>query len=163
MELMQEKVQKLTRTTCPRRPAVVKGGELSHVVAPEREGRSPSTGNLTASVDCAFAHPAMPSWAAAMVISALPRKRRRSVPITTGICFIPQRPEGRYLFLRFHELNYQRRNLVGFGIEGEVPCVENVNIGSGDVLAVAFRLAQIERKIVLAPDDQKPRLCLLHP
>src|SRR5918998_6315162 len=34
------------RTTFPRRSAAVKGGELSHPVAPPREGNSPSTGSL---------------------------------------------------------------------------------------------------------------------
>ena len=60
----------------------------------------------------------------------------------------------RRLFLRFHELTYQRRNLICFGIEREVSRVEHVNVGIGYVLAVTFRLAQIERKIVLAPDNQ---------
>ena len=34
MELMQEKVQKFTRTTLPRGLCAIKGGELSHSVAP---------------------------------------------------------------------------------------------------------------------------------
>src|SRR5829696_10265960 len=34
------------RTTFPRRPAAVNGCELSHPVAPPREGNSPSMGNL---------------------------------------------------------------------------------------------------------------------
>jgi hypothetical protein len=41
-------VQKSTRTTLPRRPAVVSGGELSHSVAPASDGIDPSTGNWTA-------------------------------------------------------------------------------------------------------------------
>src|SRR5262245_17361527 len=45
---MQVKVQKSTSTTLPRRPAGVNGGELSHPVAPAREGNEPSTGNWTA-------------------------------------------------------------------------------------------------------------------
>src|SRR6266699_6372114 len=36
------------RTTFPRKPAVVKGGELSHAVAPAREGISPSMDNRIA-------------------------------------------------------------------------------------------------------------------
>src|SRR5438445_13360900 len=34
-----------TRTTLPRRPSGVSGGELSHAVAPPRDGNSPSTGS----------------------------------------------------------------------------------------------------------------------
>src|SRR4051812_29277458 len=44
---MQVKVQKSIKTTWPRRPAAVNGGELSHWVAPAREGNEPSTGNRT--------------------------------------------------------------------------------------------------------------------
>src|SRR2546430_4036000 len=42
---MQVYVQKSTRTTLPRRPAGVSGGELSHPVAPPNPGRSPSSDN----------------------------------------------------------------------------------------------------------------------
>ena len=42
---MQEKVQKWTTTTFPRRPARVSGGELSQAVAPSSSGIRPSTGN----------------------------------------------------------------------------------------------------------------------
>src|SRR6266516_5024528 len=35
-------------TTFPRRPAAARGGELSHAVAPLKEGNSPSMGNGTA-------------------------------------------------------------------------------------------------------------------
>src|SRR5438552_869407 len=41
--------------------------------------------------------------------------------------------------------------------------VEDVNLGFRHVLVVAFRLAEIEREIVRAPDDKKLRLRLLHP
>src|SRR5437870_2052771 len=41
--------------------------------------------------------------------------------------------------------------------------IENVNFGLRYVLAIAFRLAGIEREIVLAPDDENLRLRLLHP
>src|SRR6266508_3383262 len=47
---MQVEVQKSTRTTFPRRPATVSGGELSHPVAPPKEGSSPSTGSRTEAV-----------------------------------------------------------------------------------------------------------------
>jgi hypothetical protein len=42
---MQVYVQMSARTTLPRRPAGVNGGELSHAVAPPRDGNSPSTGS----------------------------------------------------------------------------------------------------------------------
>src|SRR5262249_2207840 len=42
---MQVYVPKLTSTTRPPRSARVKGGELSHVVAPSNAGRWPSTGS----------------------------------------------------------------------------------------------------------------------
>src|SRR5258708_9961359 len=45
---MPVEAQKRMRTTVPRRPAAESGGELSHAVAPLREGNSPSTGNGTA-------------------------------------------------------------------------------------------------------------------
>ena len=56
------------------------------------------------------------------------------------------------LLLRLHELTYQSRNLLCFGIKREVSCVEYVDLRVRYVLAVAFRLAQIEREIVLAPE-----------
>src|SRR5260221_837358 len=40
---MQVYVQKATRTTFPRRPSAVSGGELSHPVAPSQPGRWPSS------------------------------------------------------------------------------------------------------------------------
>jgi hypothetical protein len=39
-----------SRTTFPRRPATVSGAELSHPVAPPKEGSSPSTGSRTEAV-----------------------------------------------------------------------------------------------------------------
>jgi hypothetical protein len=42
---MQVYVQMSARTTFPRRPSGVNGGELSQVVAPARDGRSPSIGS----------------------------------------------------------------------------------------------------------------------
>jgi hypothetical protein len=61
--------------------------------------------------------------------------------------------QGCCLFLSLHELTYQCRNFIGFGIKREVSCVEHVHLGVRYVLAVAFRLANIEREIVLAPED----------
>ena len=41
--------------------------------------------------------------------------------------------------------------------------IEHVHFRLRHVLAITFRFAGIEREIVLAPDDEKLRLCLLHP
>jgi hypothetical protein len=46
-------------------------------------------------------------------------------------------------------------------VSSEVPCVEYVDLRVQYVLAVAFWLAEIEREIMLAPEDQKPWLRLL--
>lgn len=42
-------------------------------------------------------------------------------------------------------------------------CIEHADLRARHILAVAFRLAEIEREIVLAPDDQELWLRLLHP
>jgi len=47
------------------------------------------------------------------------------------------------------------------GIKREVSRVEYMNPRVRDVLAETFRLADIERRIVLAPEDQKLWLRLL--
>src|ERR1044072_2796958 len=67
------------------------------------------------------------------------------------------------LLLRLHELAQQRRNLICFGIKREVSCVQNSDLRVGDVFAVTFGLADIERRIVLAPEDQKLWPGLLQP
>src|SRR4051794_40753444 len=41
--------------------------------------------------------------------------------------------------------------------------VENMNLGAGHILAIALRLARVEREIILAPDNQQTRLLLAHP
>ena len=41
--------------------------------------------------------------------------------------------------------------------------VENVNFSVRNVLAVAFRLAGIEREVILTPDHEQARLLLAHP
>jgi len=45
----------------------------------------------------------------------------------------------------------------------EMPRVENMNFGTGHVVAISFGLAQIERQIIFPPQHQQPRLGLLHP
>jgi hypothetical protein len=74
---------------------------------------------------------------------------------------IAKRRAGCRLLLGLHELTYQGRNLICFGIKREVSCVEYVDLRVWYVLAIAFRLAKIEREIVLAPKNQKPWLRLL--
>ena len=59
------------------------------------------------------------------------------------------------LLLRSHELTHQRSDLICFGIKREVSRVEYMNLRVRYVLAKTFRLADIERGIVLAPEDQK--------
>src|SRR6185369_16892513 len=44
-QLTHVNVQKSTRTTFPRSPSAVSGGELSHAVAPRRDGKLPSIGS----------------------------------------------------------------------------------------------------------------------
>lgn len=44
-----------------------------------------------------------------------------------------------------HELTDKGGYLVGFGIEGEVSGVEDVDLCVGYVLAIAFGLAEVER------------------
>jgi hypothetical protein len=62
-----------------------------------------------------------------------------------------------------NKLTYQRRDLVCLGIKREVSCVEDVNFRLWYILAVAFRFAEIEREVVLAPKNQKFWLRLLEP
>src|SRR6266850_1444846 len=73
-------VQKSMRTTFPRSPAAVNGGELSHSVALPSEDSSPSMRGISP-----FAEPSMPSWVAARAAAVLLRKRRRSWLSTLGL------------------------------------------------------------------------------
>jgi hypothetical protein len=61
------------------------------------------------------------------------------------------------------KLTDQGRYLVCFGIKREVSCVEDVDFRLRYILAIAFRFAEIEREIVLAPENQKLWLRLLEP
>src|SRR5271156_6064495 len=84
---MHEKVQKLMRTTFPRRLAGVSGAEFNHTVAPVREGIEPSELSRIADLfDCALAQPVKPRWAATIAMIEDSRKRRRFGPISVGIC-----------------------------------------------------------------------------
>src|SRR5574342_563999 len=68
---MQEYVQMFTRTTFLSSSAAVSGCELSHVVAPAREDNSPLAS------DRVLAEAIAPKCAAAIVMAAVPKKRRR--------------------------------------------------------------------------------------
>src|SRR5882724_3354797 len=76
---MQVYVQKSMRTTFPRSPGAVNGGELSHSVALPSEDSSPSMRGISP-----FAEPSMPSWVAARAVAAVPKKWRRSWLSTLG-------------------------------------------------------------------------------
>jgi len=65
--------------------------------------------------------------------------------------------------LRLHEVAHQRRGLVGVGVQREMAGVENVNLGVRHVLPIMVRLADIERRVMLAPDHQQMRPLLAHP
>src|SRR5216683_3964147 len=62
-----------------------------------------------------------------------------------------------------HELTHKRRNLICFGIEREVSSVENVNLSVRYVPAIGFRLRNVERRVILTPNHQQPRLPFAHP
>ncbi len=62
-----------------------------------------------------------------------------------------------------HEAGDELSNLIGLRIEREMTGVENVDFGLRDVAAIRFRLRRIERRVVFAPEDEKPRLPLAQP
>src|SRR6266436_3241344 len=68
-----------------------------------------------------------------------------------------------YSFLRLHELTYKHRNFIRFGIKSEVSSVENVNLSVRYVPAIGFRLRNVERRVILTPNHQQPRLLFAHP
>src|SRR2546422_5764034 len=120
---MQVYVQKSMRTTFPRRPSAVNGCELSHSVAPPRDGISPSTGNWTVpGVMCrtnAFAEPSLPSWVEAMAVATLARKLRRSWLSTLGSPGLPdsgfqERQQVGINGIRLGRGHAVRKALVGF-------------------------------------------------
>src|SRR5215470_10418730 len=65
--------------------------------------------------------------------------------------------------LPLHEVTYQCCNLICFGIEREVACVEDVNFGFRHVPAIGLRLRDVERGVMLTPDHQQTQLPLAHP
>src|SRR5882762_892186 len=62
-----------------------------------------------------------------------------------------------------HELTHKRRNLICFGIKREVSSVDNVNLSVRYVPAIGFRLRNVERRVILTPNHQQPRLPFAHP
>src|SRR6266850_1503196 len=62
-----------------------------------------------------------------------------------------------------HEAADNTRNLVRCCIEGEMPCVEDVDLGLRHVAAIGLGFGRLERQVVLAPEDEKPGLPLAHP
>src|SRR5580658_10852458 len=62
-----------------------------------------------------------------------------------------------------HEISNELRNLIGGGIEREMPSIDDVHFGLRHVAAIGFRLRWIERKLILAPDHEQARLLLAHP
>src|ERR1700674_287714 len=105
----------------------------------------------------ALAESSMPSRAAARVIAAVPRKWRRSWLALADTLFPP-------LFTSAaHEVPDDLRNLIRCGIEREMTRIEDVDLGLRHVAAIGLGLRELERLVVLAPQDEKPRLLFAHP
>src|SRR5215467_167990 len=85
------------------------------------------------------------------------------IDMLSGLPFSAVHDRRLCLRLRLHELPEQRRHLIGFGIQREVAGVEDRDPRVRHVLAIPFRLAEIERGIMLAPEDQQLGLRLLEP
>src|SRR3989442_1722447 len=62
-----------------------------------------------------------------------------------------------------HEAPDELRNLIRCGIEREMTRIEDVECGSRHVAAIGLRFRKVERRVVFAPEDEKPRLLLAHP
>src|SRR5579871_5778868 len=58
---------------------------------------------------------------------------------------------------------HERGDLICRRIQGEMAAVNDVNFSVGDIGAITFRFARIERSLILAPYHQQPRLLLAHP
>ena len=65
------------------------------------------------------------------------------------------------LLFGFHELPHQSRNLICFGVKREVSRFEYVDVRLWYIPGGSVPARQIERKVVLAPKDQKLWLRLL--
>ena len=62
-----------------------------------------------------------------------------------------------------HEAPDELRNLIRCGIEREMARIEDVDFGHRHVAAIGLRFRKLERQVVFAPEDEKPRLLLTHP
>src|ERR1700680_2173179 len=62
-----------------------------------------------------------------------------------------------------HEAPDELRNLIRCGIEREMARIEDMDFGLRHVAAIGLRLRKLERQVVLAPQDEKPRLLPAHP
>src|SRR4029077_3483450 len=59
---------------------------------------------------------------------------------------------------RTDEASDQGCDFIRGRVEREMPGIEDVDLGFWDIAAVGFRLREVEREVVLAPDDQEARL-----
>src|SRR5579871_111154 len=89
-----------------------------------------------------------------------PIRSRTAGPLAAASLLCPRRDS---LPSRTNESLHQCGHLIGGGVHCEMTAVDNVNFGIRHILAVAFRLAGIERSLVPAPDHQQSRLLLAHP
>ena len=64
---------------------------------------------------------------------------------------------------RIDKISHSCGDLIGCRIQCEVTSVDNVDFSVRHILAVAFRLAGVEREFILAPDHQQSRQLLAHP
>src|SRR5207302_6572407 len=62
-----------------------------------------------------------------------------------------------------HEAPDELRNLIRCGIEREMARIEDVDFGPRHVAAIGLRFRKLEGQVVLAPEDEQPRLPLAHP
>src|SRR6476659_4820601 len=62
-----------------------------------------------------------------------------------------------------HEVAHQLSDLIRLGVEPKMSGLEYMDVCVGHVPPICLRLGQLEGLVVLAPDDQKPGLVLLHP
>src|SRR5713226_3460991 len=122
---------------------------------------------------CASAEPDTLSWAAAMVVdlfrhfislqlhssnNAITQCRRTARQLRYHV--LPRRLICPPLL---HEAPDELRNLIRCGIEREMTRIEDMEFGLRHVAAIGLRFRKLERQVVFAPEDQKPRLLLAHP
>ena len=63
----------------------------------------------------------------------------------------------------FHKAPDELRDLIRRRIQCEVARIEDVDFGLRHVAAIGLRFRKLERQIVFAPNDEKPRLLVSHP